>query len=105
MGLVSLVSCVREVRLLRRQTKASLEVPLLEKYPCSKFIIAIGNNAVGKWKCITLDILFKEQNLKLLTSFHQKRFRVSVTSFRKSYSRVTLYLSDISVPAHLVLSF
>ncbi|KAF7483789.1 Hypothetical predicted protein [Marmota monax] len=42
-----LVSCVREVRLLRRQTKTSLEVSLLEKYPCSKFIIAIGNNAVA----------------------------------------------------------
>uniref|UniRef100_A0A8D2DG14 Proteasome assembly chaperone 1 n=1 Tax=Sciurus vulgaris TaxID=55149 RepID=A0A8D2DG14_SCIVU len=37
----------REVRLLRRQTKTSLEVSLLEKYPCSKFIIAIGNNAVA----------------------------------------------------------
>ncbi|XP_004062854.1 proteasome assembly chaperone 1 isoform X1 [Gorilla gorilla gorilla] len=37
----------REVRLLRRQTKTSLEVALLEKYPCSKFIIAIGNNAVA----------------------------------------------------------
>ncbi|GAB5576257.1 proteasome assembly chaperone 1 isoform X1 [Prionailurus iriomotensis] len=37
----------REVRLFRRQTKTSLEVSLLEKYPCSKFIIAIGNNAVA----------------------------------------------------------
>ncbi|XP_004446661.1 proteasome assembly chaperone 1 [Dasypus novemcinctus] len=37
----------REVQLLRRQTKTSLEVSLLEKYPCSKFIIAIGNNAVA----------------------------------------------------------
>uniref|UniRef100_A0A0N8EU78 Proteasome assembly chaperone 1 n=2 Tax=Heterocephalus glaber TaxID=10181 RepID=A0A0N8EU78_HETGA len=37
----------REVRLLRRQTKTALEVSLLEKYPCSKFIIAIGNNAVA----------------------------------------------------------
>uniref|UniRef100_A0A8D0NU38 Proteasome assembly chaperone 1 n=1 Tax=Sus scrofa TaxID=9823 RepID=A0A8D0NU38_PIG len=37
----------REVRLLRRQTKTSLDVSLLEKYPCSKFIIAIGNNAVA----------------------------------------------------------
>ncbi|KAM9089403.1 proteasome assembly chaperone 1 isoform 2-T2 [Megaptera novaeangliae] len=37
----------REVRLLRRQTKTTLEVSLLEKYPCSKFIIAIGNNAVA----------------------------------------------------------
>ncbi|KAM6225046.1 proteasome assembly chaperone 1 isoform 2-T2 [Rhynchocyon petersi] len=37
----------REVRLLRRQTKTSLGVSLLEKYPCSKFIIAIGNNAVA----------------------------------------------------------
>uniref|UniRef100_F7AZW9 Proteasome assembly chaperone 1 n=1 Tax=Equus caballus TaxID=9796 RepID=F7AZW9_HORSE len=37
----------REVRLFRRQTKTSLEVALLEKYPCSKFIIAIGNNAVA----------------------------------------------------------
>ncbi|KAF6121282.1 proteasome assembly chaperone 1 [Phyllostomus discolor] len=37
----------REVRLLRRQTKTSLEVSLLEKYPCSKFIIAVGNNAVA----------------------------------------------------------
>ncbi|KAB0401203.1 hypothetical protein E2I00_018551, partial [Balaenoptera physalus] len=36
-----------EVRLLRRQTKTTLEVSLLEKYPCSKFIIAIGNNAVA----------------------------------------------------------
>ncbi|XP_005375820.1 PREDICTED: proteasome assembly chaperone 1 isoform X1 [Chinchilla lanigera] len=37
----------REVRLLRRQTKASLEVALLEKYSCSRFIIAVGNNAVA----------------------------------------------------------
>nr|XP_004654543.1 proteasome assembly chaperone 1 [Jaculus jaculus] len=37
----------REVRLLQGQTKTSLEVPLLEKYPCSKFIIAIGSNAVA----------------------------------------------------------
>ncbi|XP_028348475.1 proteasome assembly chaperone 1 isoform X2 [Physeter macrocephalus] len=37
----------REVRLLGRQTKTTLEVSLLEKYPCSKFIIAIGNNAVA----------------------------------------------------------
>uniref|UniRef100_A0A8C6W9S5 Proteasome assembly chaperone 1 n=1 Tax=Nannospalax galili TaxID=1026970 RepID=A0A8C6W9S5_NANGA len=37
----------REVQLLRRQTKTSLEVALLEKYSCSKFIIAIGNNAVA----------------------------------------------------------
>uniref|UniRef100_A0A8C9DXV2 Proteasome assembly chaperone 1 n=1 Tax=Phocoena sinus TaxID=42100 RepID=A0A8C9DXV2_PHOSS len=37
----------REVRLLRRQAKTTLEVSLLEKYPCSKFIIAIGNNAVA----------------------------------------------------------
>ena len=46
------------MRLLRRQTKTTLEVSLLEKYPCSKFIIAIGNNAVGKWKCIGLHIFF-----------------------------------------------
>ncbi|XP_006886778.1 PREDICTED: proteasome assembly chaperone 1-like isoform X3 [Elephantulus edwardii] len=37
----------RQVQLLQRQTKASLEVSLLEKYPCSKFILAIGNNAVA----------------------------------------------------------
>nr|KAF6478388.1 proteasome assembly chaperone 1 [Molossus molossus] len=37
----------REVRILRRQTKTSLDVSLLEKYPCSKFIIAVGNNAVA----------------------------------------------------------
>ncbi|XP_075398402.1 proteasome assembly chaperone 1 [Tenrec ecaudatus] len=37
----------REVRLLRRQTKTYWECALLEKYPCSKFIIAIGNNAVA----------------------------------------------------------
>ncbi|XP_036303833.1 proteasome assembly chaperone 1 isoform X4 [Pipistrellus kuhlii] len=37
----------REVRLFRRQTRSSLEVSLLEKYPCSKFIIAVGNNAVA----------------------------------------------------------
>ncbi|XP_040842560.1 proteasome assembly chaperone 1 isoform X1 [Ochotona curzoniae] len=37
----------REVRLLRRQTKTCLEVSLLEKHPCSRFIIAIGNNAVA----------------------------------------------------------
>ncbi|XP_049641360.1 proteasome assembly chaperone 1 [Suncus etruscus] len=37
----------REVRLLRTQTKTSWDVPLLEKYPCSKFILAIGNNAVA----------------------------------------------------------
>ncbi|XP_019511334.1 PREDICTED: proteasome assembly chaperone 1 isoform X1 [Hipposideros armiger] len=37
----------REVRLLRRQTKTSLDISLLEKYPCSQFIIAIGNNAVA----------------------------------------------------------
>ncbi|XP_013001559.2 proteasome assembly chaperone 1 isoform X1 [Cavia porcellus] len=36
-----------EVRLLRRQTKTTLEVSLLEKYPCSQFIIAVGNNAVA----------------------------------------------------------
>ncbi|KAJ8793561.1 hypothetical protein J1605_003569 [Eschrichtius robustus] len=41
----------REVRLLRRQTKTTLEVSLLEKYPCSKFIIAIGNNAVAELPC------------------------------------------------------
>lgn len=45
-----------------------LEVSLLEKHPCSKFIIAIGNNAVGKWKCIRLYALLKEQKLKLLLS-------------------------------------
>ncbi|XP_045708500.1 proteasome assembly chaperone 1 [Phyllostomus hastatus] len=37
----------REVRLHRRQTKTSLEVSLLEKYPCSRFILAVGNNAVA----------------------------------------------------------
>ncbi|XP_060054706.1 proteasome assembly chaperone 1 isoform X1 [Erinaceus europaeus] len=37
----------REVRLLRRQTKASLEAPLLEQHPCSAFIVAIGANAVA----------------------------------------------------------
>uniref|UniRef100_A0A8C0WS62 Proteasome assembly chaperone 1 n=1 Tax=Castor canadensis TaxID=51338 RepID=A0A8C0WS62_CASCN len=37
----------REVHLLRRQTKTSLKVSLLEKHPCSKFIIAIGSNAVA----------------------------------------------------------
>ncbi|XP_055975514.1 proteasome assembly chaperone 1 [Sorex fumeus] len=37
----------REVRLFRRQTKTAWDVSLLEKYPCSKFIIAIGNNAVA----------------------------------------------------------
>lgn len=63
---VSLVPCVREVRLLRRQTKTSLDVSLLEKYPCSKFIIAIGNNAVGKWRCYI--VLLKEQSLTLCLS-------------------------------------
>lgn len=81
---MSFVSCVREVQLFRRQTKTSLEVSLLEKYPCSKFIIAIGNNAVGEWKCAGLDVLFKEQNPKLLiSSFHHKRFQVSVTFLEK----------------------
>lgn len=37
----------REVRLLRRQTKTCLEFSLLEKHPCSRFIIAIGSNAVA----------------------------------------------------------
>ncbi|ELW67900.1 Proteasome assembly chaperone 1 [Tupaia chinensis] len=44
---IALWRLLGEVRLLRRQTKTSLEVSLLEKYPCSKFIIAIGNNAVA----------------------------------------------------------
>ncbi|XP_010634842.1 proteasome assembly chaperone 1 isoform X2 [Fukomys damarensis] len=57
---VHLVSCVREVRLLRRQTKTSLEVSLLEKYPCSKFIIAIGNNAVGVWEEVGCAKLWNE---------------------------------------------
>lgn len=35
------------MRLLQRQTKASLEVALLEKHPCSKFIIAVGSNATA----------------------------------------------------------
>lgn len=55
------VSLIREVWLFRRQTKTTLEVSLLEKHPCSKFIIAMGNNAVGKWKCIRLYALLKEQ--------------------------------------------
>ncbi|XP_036755191.2 proteasome assembly chaperone 1 isoform X2 [Manis pentadactyla] len=50
----------REVRLLRRQTKTSLEVSLLEKYPCSKFIIAIGNNAVGVWEEVGCAKLWNE---------------------------------------------
>ncbi|XP_043847130.1 proteasome assembly chaperone 1 isoform X1 [Dromiciops gliroides] len=37
----------REVEVLQRQTNVSLEIPLLEQYPCSKFIIAIGHNAVA----------------------------------------------------------
>ncbi|XP_048202181.1 proteasome assembly chaperone 1 isoform X2 [Perognathus longimembris pacificus] len=37
----------REVRLLGRQTETTLDAPLLEQHPCSKFIIAIGNNAVA----------------------------------------------------------
>ncbi|XP_051840744.1 proteasome assembly chaperone 1 isoform X1 [Antechinus flavipes] len=37
----------REVEVLQTQTKVSLEIPLLEQYPCSKFIIAIGQNAVA----------------------------------------------------------
>nr|XP_017517498.2 proteasome assembly chaperone 1 isoform X2 [Manis javanica] len=50
----------REVRLLRRQTKTFLEVSLLEKYPCSKFIIAIGNNAVGVWEEVGCAKLWNE---------------------------------------------
>ncbi|XP_051006258.1 proteasome assembly chaperone 1 [Acomys russatus] len=37
----------REVRLLHRQTKTSLEAALLAKHPCSKFIIAVGSNATA----------------------------------------------------------
>ncbi|KAL6072513.1 hypothetical protein STEG23_030757 [Scotinomys teguina] len=37
----------REVRLLQRQTKTSLDIALLEKHPCSKFIIAVGANATA----------------------------------------------------------
>ncbi|XP_012882830.1 PREDICTED: proteasome assembly chaperone 1 isoform X2 [Dipodomys ordii] len=37
----------REVQLLRRQTETTLDGSLLENHPCSKFIIAIGNNAVA----------------------------------------------------------
>uniref|UniRef100_A0A5F8GSQ0 Proteasome assembly chaperone 1 n=1 Tax=Monodelphis domestica TaxID=13616 RepID=A0A5F8GSQ0_MONDO len=37
----------REVEVLQTQTNVSLEIPLLEQYPCSKFIIAIGHNAVA----------------------------------------------------------
>ncbi|XP_020829567.1 proteasome assembly chaperone 1 [Phascolarctos cinereus] len=37
----------REVEVLQTQTNLSLEIPLLEQYPCSKFIMAIGNNAVA----------------------------------------------------------
>ncbi|XP_049741268.1 proteasome assembly chaperone 1-like [Elephas maximus indicus] len=37
----------REVCLLRRQTQTSLQVSLLEKYSCSKFIIAVENNTVA----------------------------------------------------------
>lgn len=37
----------REVSLLRPETKTSWDVPLLERYPCSKFILAIGNSAVA----------------------------------------------------------
>lgn len=42
---------VREVKLLRRQTKTCLEAVLLEKHPCSKFILAVGSNATGKRQC------------------------------------------------------
>ncbi|XP_034370658.1 proteasome assembly chaperone 1 [Arvicanthis niloticus] len=37
----------REVQLLGRQTEAPLEAVLLEKRPCSKFIIAVGSNAAA----------------------------------------------------------
>ncbi|XP_054434406.1 proteasome assembly chaperone 1 isoform X2 [Pteronotus mesoamericanus] len=50
----------REVRLVRRQTKTSLEVSLLEKYSCSKFIIAVGNNAVGAWEEVGCAKLWNE---------------------------------------------
>lgn len=42
---------VREVKLLRRQTETCLEAVLLEKHPCSKFILAVGSNATGKRQC------------------------------------------------------
>ncbi|XP_068930941.1 proteasome assembly chaperone 1 isoform X2 [Petaurus breviceps papuanus] len=37
----------REVEVLRTQTNLSLEIPLLEQYPCCKFIMAVGHNAVA----------------------------------------------------------
>ncbi|XP_043847131.1 proteasome assembly chaperone 1 isoform X2 [Dromiciops gliroides] len=50
----------REVEVLQRQTNVSLEIPLLEQYPCSKFIIAIGHNAVGTWEEIGSTKLWNE---------------------------------------------
>lgn len=35
------------MRLLRRQTQTALDAPLLDKFPCSKLVVAVGDNAVA----------------------------------------------------------